>query len=77
MEPKEKLPLSNSDKLAEVDAELESAMDRLAKTNERIDGLLSGLEDEAEGDGPEADDDTQDDLDEVPGAESVDGVAEK
>ena len=50
MEPKEKLPLSKSDKLAEVDAELESAMDRLAKTNARIDGLLSSFEDEAEED---------------------------
>lgn len=53
MEPKEKLPLSKSDKLAEVDAELESAMERLTKTNERIDGLLSGLEGEAEEEEPE------------------------
>ena len=53
MEPKEKLPLSKSDKLAEVDADLESAMERLAETNERIDGLLSGFEDEPEEEEPE------------------------
>lgn len=72
MDPKERLPLSKSDKLAEVDAELESAMDRLAETNERIDGLLSGFEDEAE-----AGEVVQDDLDEVPDAESVDGETER
>ena len=49
MDPKEKLPFSKSDKLAEVDAELESAMERLTETNERIDGvLLSALEDKPE-----------------------------
>ena len=77
MDPKEKLPLSKSDKLAEVDAELESAMDRLAETNERIDGLLSGIEDEAEVDKAEAGDETQDDLDGAPDAESGDGETEK
>ena len=34
MEPKEKLPLSKSDKLAQVDAELESAMERLTDVAE-------------------------------------------
>lgn len=53
MDPKEKLPFSKSDKLAEVDAELESAMERLTETNERIDGVLSGIEDEAEQEEPE------------------------
>ena len=53
MDPKEKLPFSKSDKLAEVDAELESAMQRLTETNERIDGVLSGFEDEAEEEEPE------------------------
>ncbi len=53
MDPKEKLPLSKSDKLAEVDAELESAMKRLTETNERIDGVLSGFDEDAEEDGPE------------------------
>ena len=53
MEPKEKLPLSKSDKLAQVDAELESAMERLTETSERIDGLLSSLEDEPEEEEPE------------------------
>ncbi|MCH8204243.1 MAG: hypothetical protein IID09_03720 [Candidatus Hydrogenedentes bacterium] len=53
MDPKEKLPFSKSDKLAEVDAELESAMERLTETNERIDGVLSGIEDEAEEEEPE------------------------
>ncbi len=77
MDPKERLPLSKSDKLAEVDAELESAMDRLAETNERIDGLLSGFEDEAEEDEAEAGEVVQDDLDEVPGAESADGKTER
>ena len=77
MDPKERLPLSKSDKLAEVDAELESAMDRLAETNERIDGVLSGIEDEAEVDKAEADDETQDYADEAPGAESGDGETEK
>ena len=77
MDPKERLPLSKSDKLAEVDAELESAMDRLAETNERIDGLLSGVEDEAEVDEAEAGDETQDDLDGAPDAESVDGETER
>ena len=48
MDPKEKLPFSKSDKLAEVDAELESAMERLTETNERIDGVLSALEDKPE-----------------------------
>ena len=52
MDPKEKLPFSKSDKLAEVDAELESAMERLTETNERIDGVLSGIEDEAEQEEP-------------------------
>ena len=77
MEPKGRLPLSKNDKLAAVDAELESALERLTETNERIDGLLSGLEDEAEEGEPEADAETQNDLDEVPGAESVDGDTEK
>ena len=77
MDPKKRLPLSKSDKLAEVDAELESAMDRLAETNERIDGVLSGIEDEAEVDKAEAGEVVQDDLDEVPGAESGDGVAKR
>lgn len=48
MEPKGRLPLSKNDKLAAVDAELESALERLTETNERIDGLLSGFEDEAD-----------------------------
>ena len=53
MEPKEKLPLSKSDKLAEVDAELESAMERLTETSEWIDGSLSRIEDEPEEEEPE------------------------
>lgn len=48
MPPKESPPFSKTEELAEVDAELESAMERLSTTNERIDGLLSGLEDEPE-----------------------------
>ena len=54
MDPKDKLPFSKSDELAEVDEELESAMQRLTETNERIDGVLSGFEDGAEEDEAEA-----------------------
>ncbi len=56
MEPKGRLPLSKSAKLAAVDAELESAMERLTETNERIDGLLANLEEEPEADGEETGD---------------------
>lgn len=53
MVPKGRSPLSKSDRLAEVDAELESAMERLTETNERIDGLLSDFEDKPEEEEPE------------------------
>ena len=46
MEPKGRLPLSKNDKLAAVDAELESALERLTETNERIDRVLTNLEEE-------------------------------
>ena len=54
MEPKGRLPLSKNDKLAAVDAELESALERLTETNERIDRVLTNLEEE-----PEADDEAE------------------
>lgn len=72
MEPKGKPPLSDSDKLAAVDAELETAMERLTETNERIDRVLTNLEEN-----PDANDETQDDFDEALRAESIDGEAEK
>lgn len=53
MDPKGRLPLSKSDKLAAVDAELESALERLTETNERIDRVLTNLEEEPEADGEE------------------------
>ncbi|MDK1022322.1 MAG: hypothetical protein QGD90_11885 [Candidatus Hydrogenedentes bacterium] len=71
MEPKGKPPLSDSDKLAAVDVELETAMERLTETNERIDRVLTNLEEN-----PDANDETQDDFDAAPEAESVDGEAE-
>lgn len=71
MEPKGKPPLSDSDKLAAVDVELETAMERLTETNERIDRVLTNLEEN-----PDANDETQDDFDEAPRAESIDGEAE-
>ena len=49
MSPKEPVPVSKGDKLAKVDTELESAMERLSKTNEDIENLLADLE-EPEGD---------------------------
>ena len=49
MSPKEPVPVSKGDKLAKVDTELESAMERLSKTNEDIEDLLANLE-EPEGD---------------------------
>ena len=45
MPPKNSMPISKSDQLSEVDAELESAMERLSKTNEGIEDLLTRFED--------------------------------
>ncbi len=72
MGPKGKLPLSESGKLAAVDAELETAMARLTETNERIDDLLTNLEEE-----PEADGEVDVDSDKPMETEAVDGEEEK
>lgn len=50
MPPNEKPPLSKGDDLADVDAELESAMSHLDETSERIDRMITDLEEEQEGD---------------------------
>lgn len=43
---KKKVPLSRSDDLTSVDAELEAAVDRLVGANERIGELLTELDQE-------------------------------
>lgn len=45
MPPKNSTPIAKSDQLSEVDAELESAMEHLSKTNEGIEDLLTRFED--------------------------------
>ena len=71
MPPKEKLPLSKGDDLAEVDDELESAMSRLDETTERIDRTIMNLEE-----GPESDEDLRADDDKGPETGHVEGGAE-
>jgi len=47
MPPNDELPLSKNDKLAEVDAELESAMEQLDDTSERVDRAIMDFEEGA------------------------------
>ena len=48
MPPNDELPLSKNDKLADVDAELESAMNQLDETSERVDRAIVDFEEGAE-----------------------------
>ena len=59
MNPKEPLPMSKSDKLAEVDEELESAIDRLSKASESVEDVLASI------DQAEDEDDAEEELDEA------------
>ena len=44
MNPKDPVNLTKTDKLAEVDEELEQALARLSKSNDGIEELLAGIE---------------------------------
>lgn len=44
MPPNDELPLSKSDPLAEVDAELESAMSQLDEMSDRVDRAITNFE---------------------------------
>lgn len=44
MAKKNKIPFNRSERLLEVDSELDAAMETLDETNQRVDGLLAAFE---------------------------------
>lgn len=59
MPPNDELPLSKSDPLADVDAELESAMSQLDEMSDRVDRAITNFE-EGDKDLVDAESDTED-----------------